>query len=88
MFSYNIRHYLFYHCLYYVVVIFLFFCSPNCRIKMNIEQETQHEDKQNIEQETQNEDKQNIEQETQNEGKQSIEQETQNEGKQNIEQEA
>jgi hypothetical protein len=37
---------------------------------MNIEQETQNEDKQNIEQETQHEDKQNIAQETQNEDKQ------------------
>jgi hypothetical protein len=81
LFSYIIRPYLFYHCLYHVAVNFLFFCSPNCRIKMNIEQETQHEDKQKIEQETQNEDKQNIEQETQNEDKQNIEQEIQIENK-------
>ena len=81
LFSYNIQPHLFYHCLYYVAVKILFFCSPNCRIKMNIEQETQHEDKQKIEQETQNEDKQNIEQETQNEDKQNIEQEIQIENK-------
>jgi hypothetical protein len=54
LFSYNIRPHLFYHYLYYAAVNILFFCSPNCRIKMNIEQETRHEDKQNIEQKTQN----------------------------------
>ena len=43
LFSYNIRTHLFYHCLYCRKH---FFCSPNCRIKMNIEQETQNEDKQ------------------------------------------
>ena len=42
LFSYNIRTHLFYHWLY----CRNFFCSANCRIKMNIEQKTQNEDKQ------------------------------------------